>query len=255
MRWPLTALASGEHSQAIAAAISSGRVCVGFSSPIVRTRRTFAVARRAGKVLRDGEGQALDGRLGRRVGRDVRHRRARERRGHRDDPAVVGGLDVRQECTDRVDRRPQVRVEQVAPLLERAVLERRPALVRADEVEEHLRGAELLADRVGRGSRRKRDRTGRPGCRGGAGSRPGRPIATPMQLSSSRARSASRSPSAAKRSATVGPSLPVAPVITTTRSAIDSLSAQLVGEHVHQQAVVVRAVARRARTGASRRPA
>ena len=44
MRWPLTAPASGEHSQAIAAAISSGRVSAGFSSPMARMMTTFEVA-------------------------------------------------------------------------------------------------------------------------------------------------------------------------------------------------------------------
>src|SRR5206468_6428323 len=39
-----TAPASGEHSQAIAAAISSGRVSAGFSSPMARMMTTFEVA-------------------------------------------------------------------------------------------------------------------------------------------------------------------------------------------------------------------
>ena len=43
-RWPLIAPASGEQSQAIAAAISSGRVSVGFSSPMARMTTTFEVA-------------------------------------------------------------------------------------------------------------------------------------------------------------------------------------------------------------------
>ena len=51
IRWPLTAPASGEHSQAIAAAISSGRVSVGFSSPIDADDDDVRRRGRAGEVL------------------------------------------------------------------------------------------------------------------------------------------------------------------------------------------------------------
>src|SRR5688572_7544663 len=71
---------------------------------------------------------------------------------------------------------------------------------------------------------------------------PGSDAARPMQFSSSRARSARRAPSPAKRRATTCPSCPVAPVMTTTRFFIAVTSAQLAREHVHEQPVVERPV-------------